>query len=154
MMIRVKPMYCANNFIKASFDCNRDISPMKLQKLLYLLYARILNKTNFSIFPDRFEKWEYGPVLSNIYMEFKKYKGNPITWFACDLDGEVRIADENNIAFKEYFDEVWGRFGTLNGMELSVLTHQSESAWSKVGRLGEFLKEEDIKIDGETLFQC
>jgi uncharacterized phage-associated protein len=127
---------------------------MKLQKLLYLLYARILSKTNFSIFPDRFEKWEYGPVLSNIYTEFKKYKGSPITWFACDSDGEVRIVSESDDRFKEYFYDVWSRFGNYNGIYLSQLTHRDGSAWSKAEALGDFLKEEDVKIDGQTLFGC
>ena len=72
----------ANNFLERSFEEKVNISPMKLQKLVYILYKEYLKETGYKLFSEKFEAWKYGPVLPNLYNEFKNFKANPITSYA------------------------------------------------------------------------
>jgi len=142
----------SNNFIKKSLEDNIPVTPMKLQKLLYLLYARYLYKFNEVLFADRFEKWQYGPVLSNVYHEFKYFGAKPISQFYSDSGGTVLIADDSMPNFASCLNEVWNTFGQVPASTLSAFTHRNGSAWSKVNP-PEFLRDEDIKEDGKNFFE-
>ncbi len=148
----LSPLVFANNFIKRSLETGISVSPMKMQKLLYFLYARFYANHNIPLFSDQFEKWPYGPVLSEVYTEFKAFGSRPIDEFYINSGGEARVADENNPLFLSCFNEVWDRFGPLSGIDLSKLTHQEGSAWCKTERMGSFLKAEDIANDGKRYF--
>ena len=69
----------------------RDISPIKLQKGLYFLYAfyikyrnavetecddSVINSAPNTLFDANFEAWSYGPVDPEIYVQFKTNKIN------------------------------------------------------------------------------
>lgn len=149
----LSPLIYANNFIERSLKTEIPISPMKMQKLLYLLYARYYYLYNAPLFAHQFEKWQYGPVLSEVYSEFKDYRDKPIKYFVRFPDDQVYYVKENNKKFKNCFNEVWVKFGFYSGIDLSVLTHRKGSAWSKVLEYGDFLKAEDIKEDGKQLFE-
>jgi len=149
----LSPLVYANNFIKRAIERDEQLSPMKLQKLLYFLYARYSYRTNQPLFADNFEKWQYGPALSEVYTAFQSFGANNINRFHRDSDGEVNIASESHKEFMECFDEVWGRFGWKSGIELSNLTHTEGSAWCRVQDEGAFLKLEDIKEDGDRFFK-
>ena len=148
----VSPLIVSNNFILRAAEHSQTITPMKLQKLLYLLYARFLAETDRSLFSDRFEKWQYGPVLSEVYTAFKKYGSGTITTFCPDSNGEVLLVDESHAEFRACFDDVWDRYGCMTGITLSNITHQENSAWTKVRHMGDFLRDEDIRVDGERFF--
>lgn len=47
---------------------------LKLQKMLYFIYAIYYYKTNKKLFIENFEAWKYGPVIRELY-EFFKEKG-------------------------------------------------------------------------------
>ncbi len=50
------------------------LSHLKLQKLLYYVQATYLAKTDgVSIFTNDIEKWQYGPVVREVYYEFKDF---------------------------------------------------------------------------------
>ena len=125
---------------------------MKLQKLLYLLFARYLRKYETPLFANNFEKWRYGPVVSAVYEAFKAYGSESITDFYYDRQGDVLAADESQPEFAECFNEVWNRFGQCTAVELSALTHRPGSAWSQVQPPNYFLDMNAIRNDGDNLF--
>lgn len=51
---------------------DKDITPMKLQKLAFYAKAWTL-VANHHFIDAVFEKWDFGPVNSNIYYKYKKY---------------------------------------------------------------------------------
>lgn len=136
----------ANNFLELAFKENITISPMKLQKLVYILYKEYLKLTGKSLFSERFEAWQYGPVLPNIYSEFKIYRGTPIKSYSLDSDGtitKVKFSDGSNLY--NVFYEVWEKYKYKTGYELSDLTHKENGAWDKSIQNKTFiLKDEDI----------
>lgn len=148
----LSPLVCANTIIYHSLRENKPVTPMKLQKLLYLLYARSLALFDRHLFADNFEKWKYGPVLSAVYTEFRDFGAEPIDRFARNNRGEVQIIDESDEDFHRCFNDVWNNFKDESGIDLSVLTHQQDTAWFKVPENKRFLDIDDIKSDGRVLF--
>ncbi len=141
----VTPVIIANNFIYRAIDEHRDMTPLKLQKLIYFLYKEYLQKTGKELFGERFETWKHGPVLPSVYYEFSSFGRNPITKFARDSQNNVKIVTEEGV-FKNTIDLVWSRYKGFSGEELSEKTHTVGSAWS-IARDNKFtyLRTEDIK---------
>lgn len=63
--------YCKENNIK-------DCSNKKLQKLLYYIQAWSLAHRSKKMFRQDIEAWLHGPVVANVYHQYKEYGFNPI----------------------------------------------------------------------------
>lgn len=73
----------ANNVLSRAFAKKAYISPMKLQKILYFVAAEYQKKAGQSLFSERFETWQYGPVLRSVYSEFHPFRqgrGQQVTY--------------------------------------------------------------------------
>ncbi len=57
----------ANSVLKLSFEQNTPISPLKLQKLAYLVHGWHLACFNQPAIENEPEAWPYGPVFPDIY---------------------------------------------------------------------------------------
>ena len=157
----ISPLYAANNLIRRANEQAINLTSLKLQKLLYLLYTMYLYNTDESLFPDRFEAWQYGPVLTDIYNIFKIEGSNPITEMRPDGNGRILIVSEKGI-FGDIFDNVWTKYARESAFFLVTLTHGEsnssyKTAWRKAvdrykGEFGAFLEDDDIKKDGEFWF--
>lgn len=116
-------------------DEGMDISPKKLQKLMYYVYAWglvFLNETEddlqLSVFDGNFEAWVHGPVDSDIYHEYAGYGYLPI-----DTDDISRPNIENEVV-DDVLNQVWDTYAQFNANQLESLTH-SELPWQE-GRKG------------------
>lgn len=61
----------AKYVIKHEHDNNREVSNLRLQKLLYFVQAKILVETGAPCFDDDIEAWDYGPVVPVVYHKYK-----------------------------------------------------------------------------------
>lgn len=96
------PLFISNNLLHLSFNENISITPMKLQRLLYLIYRDYLIETNQSLFSERFGAWKYGPALSSIHDNFHQYYDNPITHYYKSCDKIIyQISEKENILFSK-----------------------------------------------------
>ncbi|WP_288384088.1 type II toxin-antitoxin system antitoxin SocA domain-containing protein [uncultured Acinetobacter sp.] len=50
-----------------------NLTPIKLQKIMYYVYVSCLVKHNIKLFNQPIEKWKFGPVISDVYHNFKAY---------------------------------------------------------------------------------
>lgn len=143
----VSALNVANNILKRGFSEGIDITPMKLQKLTYLVYKKYYQDTNNILFQDRFEVWKYGPVVKSIYDKFKDYKGNAIKQYCMEPDGTVLIVNENaSRHFKSALDTIWEKYKLYDGIPLSAMTHREGSAWYKAAKRNDaYLSDADIK---------
>ena len=138
----------ANNFLELAFKENITISPMKLQKLVYILYKEYLKLTGKSLFSERFEAWQYGPVLPNIYNEFKSYRGTPIKSYSLDADGGITKVNVIPMSDFDYvLNDVWNKYKKFDGIELSNFTHKKDTAWEKS------IKNETYFLDDNDIFE-
>lgn len=143
--------HVANTILFRAKNEGMAISPMKLQKLIYFLYAEYLYRKQKHLFAERFEAWKYGPVLDDIYQAFKGYGASRIKSYMSDANGLYKIIDVDcNRSFKLCFDEVWYEYSPKTGIELSKITHQSGSAWyAAVSERKPFLTDQDILTEME-----
>lgn len=116
-----------------------DMSPMKIQKLLYYAQAWYLKLNDGNpLIDEYFSRWDYGPVIPSLYHDLKANGygcvtdklGNVIV-----VDGKFQyvsstIEDPNIIAFLDKILEVYGNY---TAFQLSNMTHQQGTAWSDGG---------------------
>lgn len=122
----------ANTFLDRAKSEDIDITPMKLQKLIYIFYKDYLKETQEKLFDERFETWQYGPVLRSVYNVFKKYRANHIKEFYYFENNKYgTIALPAGSVVKKIFDNVWKTYGMIDGIRLSEMTHQQGTAWYK-----------------------
>ena len=62
----VSALNVANNILKRGFSEGIDITPMKLQKLTYIVFKKYYQDTGSILFPEMFEVWKYTISLSSI----------------------------------------------------------------------------------------
>ena len=135
-------------------DCSID--PLKLQKLLYYVQGYALGVLDRPVFPEAIEAWENGPVVQNVYEQYKNQRmHDPID---CR---QVETALIPNPEDEWIINEVIRNFGYVDGSELSNYTHQ-ERPWilmSSTGRhnaiinhqlLREYFKPRELHIRYEN----
>lgn len=152
----IRALDIAINILKKAFNENISITPMKLQKLIYILQKDYLKKTGKSLFNEDFQAWKYGPVLISVYDQFKKYKGNSIREHYCTFeDGEkvyTLIDEKNSEEFSNSLDTIWNKYKNYSAAYLLELTHSNEGAWRKsVDNETYILDDEDIKNEKDYL---
>ena len=74
-----KAIEVANYIIEHEHSKDREISNLRLQKLLYFIQARFFIEYEKPCFDDRIEAWIFGPVVVNVYHEYQYYGGMDIT---------------------------------------------------------------------------
>lgn len=143
----VTALSVANSILVRAFDEDIDITPMKLQKLIYFIYREYLKLTNESLFPEKFEVWKYGPVIESVYYKFKKYGSNAIKDYGRDENGRISVVDEETSNdFVKAFSKIWNKYKEYDGAYLSMLTHEDGTAWKMAYDKEEiYLDDDDIK---------
>ena len=58
-----------------------QLTNLHMQKVLYVGHMLHLGRTGTPLFVERFEAWEYGPVVPQLYRYAKAYKSGPIPPF-------------------------------------------------------------------------
>lgn len=128
----IDPKLIANSILRRAFTEQIAVSPMKLQKLMFLITCLYQRNTGRRLLTESFQPWRYGPVCGAVYGEFTSFGGNPITEYAKDVMGDAYAADERSSPeLKQAIDTVWSHLGCLPAVTLSRITVLPGSAWSK-----------------------
>jgi uncharacterized phage-associated protein len=68
----------ANYFIDKALEEDRELTPMKLIKLIYLAHGWRLGWTQLPLIGEAIKAWKYGPVIESLYQSFKRYGGRQL----------------------------------------------------------------------------
>jgi uncharacterized phage-associated protein len=112
----------ANEFLDLGARDNSPIDPMKIQKLVYLAHGWNLAFYDLPLVSKPIEAWRYGPVVPDLYQEFRKFLSSPITQKS-SVSGE--LGGQN----KALIESVWQVYKSYNAVQLSMLTHEAGGAW-------------------------
>jgi uncharacterized phage-associated protein len=63
----------AKYIINYEHSLKREISNLRLQKILYFVQVKFLVTTNKPCFSDNIEAWAFGPVVAAVYHKYKIY---------------------------------------------------------------------------------
>jgi uncharacterized phage-associated protein len=136
----------ANYFLDKAKAEGKPLTPMALQKMVYFAHGWHLALVGQPLIKQRVAAWEFGPVISAIYREFKEFGKSPITRKATSLDlsewgdadaGGLKIIEptvpitQETIETREILDRVWDVYKNFSGVQLSNLTHAGDSPWSQ-----------------------
>lgn len=66
-----KALSIARYVIERCNSQNRTISNLKLQKIMYFVQAEFLVSKNQPCFAEEIEAWDFGPVIPEVYREYK-----------------------------------------------------------------------------------
>lgn len=142
------PAHISNNILKRSFKDSVEVSPMKLQKLLYFVASEYSKEKHKPLLSEPLRAWQYGPVVRSVYDEFRSFGASPIRNFAKDATGKAyRIDERKNPALAKALDRVWKNASDLSAVQLSRITHLPASAWSKAYGHDELIDDADLEAD-------
>ena len=125
--MKMEAIVISNSILKEMWKRDLSVRPMKLQKILYYIVGFSYKENNEIISNEYFYKWDYGPVIPEIYYAFEEYRAEPIK------DLEKGHLDKKYIVTKEYEDfysvlhRVIDTYGAMSDVYLSNLTHQHAS---------------------------
>ncbi|HEK0786520.1 TPA: SocA family protein [Proteus mirabilis] len=150
----------ANAFIQRAIDGKiPDLTPMKLQKLMFYAQSWYLKIYDEELIDDHFRKWQYGPVIQDLYHKLKDYGANIIKKPVSVGVSSFNNAKNGDIIFKIIEPSVpasdeksWGLidriilvYGDYPATRLSAMTHLSGTAWAKTSRMGDVMSNELLK---------
>lgn len=135
------------------FLSKESMTPKKLQKLLYYAYSWFLTFENETVeelenklFNNEFQAWVHGPVVPQIYEQYRGYGYREIEAFI----GDVVEFDSDTL---DVLEQVWDVYGHYNGNELESITHQ-ESPWLNARKGYSPLERCQKNIDDKDIFEC
>ena len=102
-------------------DDVEGISNLKLQKLLYYAQGCYLALYGIPLFEDEIIAWQHGPVVIDVYHEYKEFHANVISKFDAPSVG----FDANALDVMEW---VYREFGQYTAWALRDKTHR-EAPW-------------------------
>lgn len=128
----------SNALLNLSEDKNiTDMTPMKLQKLLYYTQGWSLGVLNQIAFDEEVEAWRYGPVIQVVYEAAKKYGNKPITKPLLTINDRAFrdsapqcLKDKEKIVLTPLLNWILEQYGSFTGIQLSNMTHEEEGPWS------------------------
>lgn len=115
------------------FLSKQSMSPKKLQKLLYYAYSWGLvflnedpDNLDNKLFNAQFQAWVHGPVIPEIYSEYKTYGFRDIPKKEFGFGGNLVLDSE----VEDVLNQVFDAYGEFSGNQLENLTH-SEEPWQE-----------------------
>lgn len=161
------PLTVANTFLALGRRDGRELTPMHLQKLVYMAHGWKLALTDAPLQRAQVEAWKFGPVLPPLYYETRRHGSDPVDApidvhrnpFLAKPDDPVSVGKEDWLALGA-IRLTWKRYGHLSGPELSHLTHRPGTPWHRVwndqggrDRLGAVIPEDLIKEHYKALME-
>lgn len=119
----------ANWLINKGIEDHNPLTPAKLQKLLYFVHALYLAYSGDPLINEEFEAWAYGPVIPDIYHEYKSYGRSEITKKR-DTNLVLEPKDEN------FLNLFWQKWGNTPTSKLIELAHIANDPWDQSFRKG------------------
>ncbi len=118
----------------------KDLTPMKIQKLVYYAHGWWLGVKGKPLIDEQVEAWPYGPVVPSVFDAVKKYGNTPITrYLVTSYEDAFDIAPQKVPEYasedvRNLLDWIVDQYGRHTGITLSNLTHLPGTPWEQVNR--------------------
>ena len=112
------------------------VTHLKLQKLVYMAYGMSTLVLDKRLFREDIEAWRYGPVVPDLWHEFKAYRSRPIKGRSLEYDPErdkitQPIIDLKDSTTYSILDLTWVKYGYAEAGKLVSLTHAEGTPWDR-----------------------
>ena len=130
----------------------KSMTNLKLQKMIYWVYAEYLEKTGKKLFKDDSIACKYGPVVPSVY---EYYKDNGRNDIQVDKDEKIvtqeitlpmvlarflQSLDEKNVI--DSIQSTFKKYGHLTASELVTITHRKGTPWDHT--INDIITDENI----------
>lgn len=129
----------ANWFLERSWREPESLhcDQMKLYKLTYYANAWYLGNGCGELFQEDVKAWPHGPVVPDLYGQFKKFGRNRITELGKRLEpradgGFGFVVPRHDGSLDSFFESVWNVYKDKSGIQLSNMTHMDGEPWTIV----------------------
>lgn len=122
----------ADAILKIAKARGQSLTPMQLMKLVYIAHGWSLGLRNVDLFRNRIEAWQYGPVMPDLYHATKRFGRDPIPLHLVGDASQLPVSHDD----AAFLADVYNKYGHLDGIQLSYLTHQGGTPWDCVYRQG------------------
>lgn len=143
--MRYSSLEIANALIEKAKERNiKDLTPMKLQRLMFFAQSKYVKSHARLLIRDNFERWDYGAVIPIVYFTFQSFSSKPIGKLALDLNAkpiQANLSEKDS----EFLDNVLEIYGKYDDLKLSKMSRQKKTAW-RMGRLGTVIAPEEMII--------
>jgi uncharacterized phage-associated protein len=129
------PRAIANFILDMGDQKGIALSNLSLNKIAYFLHGSYLAQFGEPLIDAKIEAWQYGPVIREIYQQFKKFADKPITGRAKSLNidtgemEECKYIFENNIRNK--LATILDAYLNLKPFILVELSHVNGGPWDQ-----------------------
>lgn len=125
----------ANWFIDKAKQQNSELTPMKVQKLIYIAHGWHLALSGKPLISEDVQAWQYGPVVPEVFHRLKRYGKNQITDNIIEVTSdnhiEVPRIPQDDVFANALLEKVWEVYSQYGGIQLSQLTHAPSAPWSE-----------------------
>ena len=108
------------------------ITHLKTQKLLYFSVGHCLAKNNRYIVEEKFQAWQFGPVLPGAYNSLKKYGEGQIYELIEYEDGQCYLYTEGEVF--EGIQYTINKLKDFSAWELVEKSHAEDGPWLETVR--------------------
>lgn len=134
--VLAKDINLANVLIHRGKEEKYPLTNLHLQKIMYFTYGYCLARHNLRAGDTKFEPWEMGPVVSNVYFMMRPFGAHPITEYCMEFEPEDSYIKAFPIAkteteFWDTLDEVWRKYRPMSANALIKASHHPDGAWHK-----------------------
>lgn len=133
-----KAIDVARHIINYLNNSGKTVSNLKLQKLLYFVQGFYLALLDKPCFDDVIEAWDFGPVVPNVYREFKRFGSNsiPTVKLVYDFGGDLPTRSEYVDVITEELDlhlinQIVDTLSQYSASALVDMTH-AQDPWKNV----------------------
>jgi uncharacterized phage-associated protein len=127
-------------FAKDNKESVTELTPLKIQKLLFYAQGWYAANKNTRLFEDDIYAWPYGPVVIKVYKHFKDDGSNDLTEKEIDFS---ELSEDKNV--EKFLEQLMDTYGKMSAYELVARTHR-EPVWEKNSETtNKLMPFEDIK---------
>jgi uncharacterized phage-associated protein len=109
------------------------LTNLQLQKIVFFAHGAFLRRFRRPLVLNRFEAWEHGPVVPELYHCLKQYGDRRITGAASRFDFETRtdVRVECNLCaeVRQHLADMLLFYGRMDPWELVKLSHVEGGPW-------------------------
>jgi uncharacterized phage-associated protein len=141
--------HVTNAILQRAFKEGRqDMSPMKIQKMLFYTHGWYLAVTGVAAIDKPFEVWRYGPVVGSVYHELSRFGSSNVTEYIKEYHPETEtnkafVVNRSKAQFYEVLDLAWEKYIGISAVQLSAMTHEPGSPWDISGKMGKTVIDND-----------
>ncbi len=122
----------AKHFVDKANDAgHRDMTPLKLLKIVYVAHGWMLGLHGESLISEDVEAWQYGPVIPELYGGTSHFGRSHIDSLFDSYSVDLS-EDEQNIV-----NQTFDGYGKYTAGQLVALTHKEGTPWHQVTK-GEY----------------